>query len=138
MRQRKPSDSARHADRESAVARFLRVGVAFVVEKDIARGRGRRALTIVDGDIFIAGGEMDDHETAAAEIAGLRHCRGKRKSDRDRSVDRVAAARENVDADPRRECILARHHAVARCRGLGLGDARTGRGVDNRGLRRRG
>ena len=36
---------------ERGVARLLRVGIAFVVEEDVARGRGRRGLAIVDGGI---------------------------------------------------------------------------------------
>ena len=40
---------------------------------------------------------MDQHEAAAAEIAGARHRHRQRKADRDRRIDRVAAALQNIE-----------------------------------------
>jgi hypothetical protein len=55
---------------------------------------------------------MDHHEAAAADIAGARISHGKRKADRDRSIDGIAALLENVGADARRESLLRHDHAV--------------------------
>ena len=50
VRQRQPGHGAGHADRQAGIARFLRIGFAVGVEEDVARGRGRRGLAIVDCD----------------------------------------------------------------------------------------
>ena len=52
MRQREPRHGAGHADRQRAVARFLRIGLAIGVEEHVARRRGRRGLAIIDRDRF--------------------------------------------------------------------------------------
>ena len=64
----------------------------------VARGRG---LAIVDGDVAVVFGEMDHHEAAAADIAGARIGDRERKAGRDRGIDRIAAAFEDLDADAR-------------------------------------
>ena len=56
---------------------------------------------------------MDHHEAAAAEIAGARIGDRERKADRDRGIDRVAAAVEDLDADAGGAFLLRHHHAVA-------------------------
>ena len=58
-------------------------------------------------------GEMDHHEAAAADIAGARIGDRKRKADRHRRIDRVAAAVEDFDADAGGAAFLRHHHAVA-------------------------
>ncbi len=74
------------------------------------RGEGRLLAEIEEG--LSAVGELQRHEAAAAEIAGRRIDDGERIADRDRGVDGVAAALEDVDADLGRE-VLGRHdHAV--------------------------
>ena len=67
---------------------------------------------------------MDHHEASAAEIAGarVRHRHG--EADSDRSVDRVAAPLQDVDADPRRERLLSHHHPVRGGNRLRAGDLR--------------
>ena len=114
MRQRQTCDSARHADRERRVARFFRIGFAVRVEKHrLGRGR-RRGFAIVDRGIFTGLAEVDHHEAAAADIAGARISHRKRKADRNRGVDRVAAAIENFDPDTGGALFLRHHHAVVR------------------------
>jgi hypothetical protein len=54
---------------------------------------------------------MHDHEAAAAQIAGLRQRHREREADRHGSVDRVAAAFQDIDADRGGDRLLARHHA---------------------------
>ena len=102
MRERKPADRAGHADRERAVARFLRVGLAVVVEKDVRVDRRRRGLAIIDGDVLARLREVQHHEAAAAEIAGARIGHRERKADRDGGIDRIAALGQDFDADPAR------------------------------------
>ena len=52
QRQRQPGDGARHADGEALLARLRRIGLALGVEEGLARGRGRRGLAVVDGDVL--------------------------------------------------------------------------------------
>ena len=112
QRQRKSRDSARHANAERLIARLLGVGLAVVSQKHVARGCGRRALTIVDGDIFVAVCQVNHHEAAAANISRARVGNGHGESGGDSGIDRVAAARQNVTADSGRDALLRNHHAV--------------------------
>ena len=75
-------------------------------------------------NLLVALGEMDQHEAAAADVAGARIGHRHREADRDRGIDRVAAALEHLDADARRARLLRHHHAVAR------GDRRNARQFD--------
>ena len=113
VRQRQTRDSARHADGQRRVARFFRIGFAVRVEKHfLGRGR-RRGFAIVDRGIFARLAEVNDHEAAAADIAGARVSHRKRKADRNRRVDRVAAAIQNFNPDTGSALLLRDHHAVA-------------------------
>ena len=64
--------------------------------------------------VFLLLGKIDEHETAAAKISGARQSHGERKAGRDRRIDRIAAAPENIDPDFRRLRFLRGDHAVAR------------------------
>ena len=55
---------------------------------------------------------MNDHEAAAADIAGVRIRDREREADRHRRVDRVAAAVEDFHADAGGAALLRHHHAV--------------------------
>ena len=91
----------------SPLARLRRIGLAVGVEEHVLGRRRRRGLAIVDGDRRSSVGAMDEHEAAAAEIAGARQGDGEREADRDRRVDRVAAALQDVEPDVRRLRLLA-------------------------------
>ena len=113
----------------SAELRDLSVsGLPSGAEKHIARGRGRRGLAIVDGDVLIALGRMDHHEAAAADIAGARIGDGQRKAGGDRGIDRIAALPQDVGADLRGDLFLRHHHAVFG--GNGVNGARVGRRIE--------
>ncbi len=114
MREREPGHRAGHADRERGIARLARVGFAVGVEEDFARGRGRRGLAIVDGGVYAAVGEMDEHVAAAADIAGARIGHRQCKAGRHRGVDGVAAVLQDLDADARGARLLRHHHALTR------------------------
>ncbi len=116
--QRQARHRARHANGERRRARLLRIGVALRVEKALGIDRRRRGLAIVDRRI-LAVGEVNHHETAAADIAGARIADGERKTDRDRGIHRIAALLQDIDADMRRACLLRHHHAVMRNSPLG-------------------
>ena len=124
VREREPRDRARNADAERRIARFLRIGLAFVVEENVARHRSRRRLAVIDRD----------------RLAGLWMGHGKRKADRHRRIDRIAAGAQDLDADMSRELLLRHHHPVARHhreRARHVGDDRSGRGRRDLRLRRR-
>ena len=107
QRQREARDRAGHADAERGVARLRRYRACRRRRENIARGRGRRGLAIVDGDVLVALGRMDHHETAAADIAGARIGHGQRKTGGDRGIDRIAALSQDIGADPRGDLFLA-------------------------------
>ena len=102
VRQRKPRDGAGHADRRAReVARLLRIGIAVGVEEGLGVDRRRRGLAIIDRRCHPAAvGAVDHHEAAAADIAGARIGHRHGEADRDRGIDRIAAAL----AEYRRRC----------------------------------
>ena len=67
---------------------------------------------------------MDDHESAAADIAGARISHGHGEAGRDRRVDRIAAALQNVGADACCQRLLRHHHAVCGSDGWRAADLR--------------
>ena len=107
-----PATRAGNADAERGIARLGVVGLAVRPREICRRGRGRRRLAIIDRDVLVAFGRMDHHEAAAADIAGARIGHGHGKAGRDRRIDRIAAAPQDVGADPRRDFLLRHHHAV--------------------------
>ena len=139
-------DGAGHADRQAGIARLERIGLAVGVEEHVLGRRRGRGLAVVDGDRLVEIGAMDQHEAAAAEVAGARQGDGEREADRDRRVDRVAAALQDVEPDARRRRLLGDDHAMPghdRTRGgegrderrlIGEGGER-GRGREERGRR---
>ena len=134
-RELEPGDGPRHADGEAGKARLERIGLAVGVEEHVLGRRRGRGLAVVDRDRLIAIGAMDQHEAAAADVAGARQRDGEREADRDRRVDRVAAALQHVQPDPRRRRLLAHHHAVRgdhRPRGRVRGDDRRRIGENGR------
>jgi hypothetical protein len=104
------------------MAAQARVGdhVALRVEEHVRRRGERCDLAKIDEGLS-AVRELHRHETAAAEIArgGVHH--RERIANGDGGVDRVAAAREHVDADVRRVVLGGDDHA-------GLGGDRRARG----------
>ena len=54
MRERQACDRTGHADSQRAVARLLRIGLAFLIEENIAGHRGGRGLAIIDRDRLAA------------------------------------------------------------------------------------
>ena len=111
-------DGSRHADRKPGIARLERIGLAVGVEEHVLGRRRRRGLAIVDRDRLVEIGAMNQHEAAAAEVAGARKRDGEREADRDRRIDGVAAALQDVQPDARGRRLLADDHAM-------LGDDRT-------------
>ena len=87
------------------------IGVTVCIEKGFVGDQRRRGFAIVDRGI-VAGRLVDQHETAAAEIAGARIGHGERKACGNRGIHRIAALPQNVGADARRGRFLRHHHAV--------------------------
>ena len=98
----------------STPARGQSLSSAVLGATHIARDRGGSSLAVINCDRLVARREIHQHETAAADIAGLRMRHRERKADRHRGIDGIAAGFENFDTDMRRELLLARHHAVLR------------------------
>src|SRR4249919_4236969 len=57
---------------------------------------------------------MDNHETAATDIAGTRIRDRERETDCDRCVNRIATAIENFNADARCMLLLGDDHTIVR------------------------
>ena len=113
FRKRKPRDRTGHADREGGIARFRRISIAVGVEEDVARGRGRRGLAVVDRDVGVVMRKVDHHVAAAADIAGARIGHRHREADRNRGIHRIAALLQHFDADACRAPFLRHDHTVA-------------------------
>ena len=96
---------------------------------------GRGGLAVVDGDRSVEVGAINEHETAAAEVACARKRDGQRESDSDRRIDGVAPA---LDVQPNREaaaswltimpCLATIGRAVARGEMRAASSANTGAG----------
>ena len=120
---------ARHADSQARPARLERIGFTVGVEEHVLGRRRRRRLAIVDGDRLAEIGAVDQHEAAAADIAGARQGDREREADRHRRIDRIAAEAEHVPADPGGGRLLRDHHAVP------CGDRKRGRRASDDRLR---
>jgi hypothetical protein len=99
-------------DREPGIARLLRIRLALVVEEHVSARRLRSRLAVVDGDGLARLGDVDEHEAAAADIAGPRQGHSECEADCHRRINRVAAALQEIDADAGRLRLLRCHHAV--------------------------
>src|SRR5271170_3912479 len=67
-----PRYRARNPNRESAHARLEWIGLAVGVEKYVLRRQSGRRFAIVDCGRLVTVSAIDQHESAAAEIAGAR------------------------------------------------------------------
>ena len=112
QRQREACDRAGHADAERGIARLGVVRLAVGTEEHIASRRGRRRLAVIDRHILVAAGEMDDHESAATDIAGARVGDGHREAGRHGGVNRIAALLQDIGADTRGDLLLGDDEAV--------------------------
>jgi hypothetical protein len=77
----------------------------------LAGGGERGLLAVVDEDVF-AGVLVDEHESAAAKIAGEGVHHGESETDGDRGVDGVAAGLENLDTGVGGEVVHGDDHGV--------------------------
>ncbi len=84
-------------------------------------GGGEGSFLAVIDEGGLAGVIADQHESAAAQVAGGGMDDGQRKSGGDGGVDRVAALLQDLDTGIGREVMHADHHAVARADGLAFG-----------------
>ncbi len=112
--QRQAGRSARHANSQPGIARKVGIGVAGGIEKHAAGRVGWRPLAIVDRDVAVALGEMDEHEPATTEIAGAwqRHRQGQACGDR--SIDSVSTTLEDIEANAGGRTLLGDNHTVLR------------------------
>ncbi len=95
-RQGQAGHGAGHPGGTMGETRPLRDGIAvFVLEHGLGGG-GRRGLAIVDGDDFVAVLVGDQHEAAAADIAGARLGNGQGEAGGDRGIHGVAAVGQDI------------------------------------------
>ena len=120
MSQRQAGDGSRHANREPGTARFFRIRISVLIEKDVLRGRFGGRFPIVDRNRAILTRQVYDHEAAAAQVPGAGQCHGECEANRDRRINRIAAAFENIDANLGGAGFLADHHPVRCHSGLSL------------------
>ena len=86
------------------------------VEVHVGGGGGGGLLAVVD-EVGVAGVHADEHEAAAAEVAGLGKDDGEGEPDGDGRVDRIAAGLQDFDAGVGGVVVDADHHGVLRGRG---------------------
>ena len=106
QRQRKARNRAGHAARAPTDGRRTRAGDEFAVgvEIHVARRTRGRGLAVVD-DHVAAIGEVDEHETAAADIAGERINDAEGEAGGDGGVHGIAALAEHLHAGFRSESV---------------------------------
>ncbi len=130
-----PHHRPRNADGAPAVT--AEVGYRLAGGVEIHPGGRRRGGGFAEIDEGVAPvGEVNRHEPAAADVAAARLDDGERIADRYRGVDRVAAGREDADADRRSDALRGDHHAVLgldrrRCRCRLTGEDRRQHRRDN-------
>ena len=122
---------ARYRHGKVAAGAQVRNHVAGRIEEHRGSGSPRRGLAKVD-ECLTAVGELQRHETSAAEIACRRIDDCERITHRDSGIDRIAAIPQDVDSDPCREFLRGDDHAVLRGNGGGGG------GVDRAGSQHSG
>ncbi len=115
-RQFEPRDVAGHAGREIALGARPADDVAVAVEVHVRRRGEGGGLAEIDERLAPVG-ELDRHESAAAQAAGRGEHHAERVADGHRGVDRVAALLQDVDAGFGGEMLAGDDHAVARSDG---------------------
>ena len=125
MRLPEAGHGAWHTDRQVTEHAEALDHVAVLVEIHVAIRRGRRRLAIIDERILAI--HADQHEAAAADVAGfgIGHCQG--ETGRDAGVDCIATCREDALADVGTVAIRHSDGGIAQDRGFVAGRGRLGR-----------
>ena len=105
---------------------------AIFLQEHVA-GCGRRCgLAVIDKNLFVGLGEMNQHKAAAANVARPGQCDGQREPCCHRRINGVAALLEHVEADLACQFLRAHDHTRAAIGGqvavLIIDDGRVGRG----------
>ena len=110
-------DKARHGARHTCCLMgkigFSLIDRTILFQKHIARRRRWRGLTVVNEDLLVALCEVDQHKSAAADIARSGQRYGKGEASRYGSIDSVTTLLQHVEADLTGERLGADHHAEA-------------------------
>ena len=108
------AQGAGHADRQAA-GRGQRKGHRRAIGcKHVGAGCSRRALARIDDEGFAGSGQMNHHETAAADAGRLRLDHIERELHCGSGIDGIAALRQQARAGGGRSGVRNRHHAVGR------------------------
>jgi hypothetical protein len=78
----------------------------------------RGFLPVVESDLPVFSGEVNQHETSSPQVAGSREGDGKSKASSDRGVDGIAALSENFQCGPGGVGFLSGYHATLTRDGL--------------------
>ncbi len=106
MRLPQSRDRAGSRDRETTVQGPLRIGAPVGIEKELgADVRGSR-LAEVEGERLPVG-TADQQEPPTGEVPRFGEGDGEGERGRDRGIDRVSAAKQDVPPDPAREGVRA-------------------------------
>ena len=106
------SHGAGHPNRQAAIARFFGVGIALRIEEHITAGTGRSGFAIIDSMGLLVFGQMHQHETASADIAGSWQCHSQCEAYSHCSIHCIATFFENIDTNPAGLRLLGHDHAM--------------------------
>ena len=113
-------DGSGNAHRQITVETPVADHLAARVEEHVGARCQRRALAKIDEGTS-AVGEVNGHESAAAEIAAARMCHRQRVTDRHRGIDGIASLTQNCRAHLRGEVLRSHHHPLVRLEFEGRG-----------------
>ena len=88
------------------------INLAVCSKIHVAGGARRGHFAKINRERFTLACKMNNHKTAAANIARLRMRNSKRKACRDGGVNGITAARQNISPDLGREAVLRADYAV--------------------------
>ena len=111
LRMNQTCDGAGHPGRLMGEVGFGLIDRPILLQEHIAGRRGGRCLSVVDKNLLIRLGQMDQHEATTTDVAGPGQRDRQGKARRHRCINGVAALLEHVEADVTGELFGAHHHA---------------------------
>ena len=99
---------------EVAEVAALAVDLALLIQEQVAGGGSGRGFPVVDKGLAVFLVEVDQHETAAAEVARPGIAYGEGEPGGDRSIDGVTTFAQDIEPDFRGQALRPDHHGLAR------------------------
>ena len=142
LRMNQASDGTWNTSRLTREISLCLVDGAVGIEKHIAAGSSRCSFAIIDKDLLIGFGEVDQHKASATQVACTGQGDGQCEACCHRSIDRITALFEHVETNFSRQFFGAHHHTDAAIVGqlgmLVIDDRRIGSNQWRRSLLRQG